>query len=161
MNTLCHDCLQHITTFLTFRDSLALYLTSKTFKFCLDTPTEKAVLIQKQLRHHLKGKKKRNNLLYRYCTELYNFKPFVICRVFDSSPIYRYKTSHRDFLHKVIRHLTVLHNRSEEDEDNSTLLTPAQNELFQYVLMYEKVIGVDIVKMLLRSLTVTQLAYVR
>jgi hypothetical protein len=29
------------------------------------------------------------------------------------------------------------------------------------VLMYEKVIGVDIVKMLLRSLTVRQLAYVR
>jgi len=161
MNTICYDCLQHIITFLTFTDSLALYLTSKTFNFCLSVSSQKAFVIQKKFRHHLKGKKNRDNLLYRYCTELYNFKPFVICRVFDSGSLYRYKSSHRDFLYKVIRHLTVLHNRSEEDEHNSTLLTPAQNELFHDVLLYQKVIGIDTVKMLLRRLTVSQLAYVR
>lgn len=155
------DCLLHITSFLTFRDTLSLYLTSKTFNSSLQPVHKKALLIQKRFRHYLQGKKNRENLLYRYCTKLYNFKPFVISRIFDYSSLYRYKKSNHDFLHKVIRHLTVLHNRSEEDENDSTLLTPAQTELFTYVLMYEKIIGVDILKMLLRKLTIGQLAYVR
>jgi hypothetical protein len=155
------DCLLHMTSFLTFRDTLSLYLTSKTFNVILRPVHKKAVLIQKRFRHYLQGKKKRENLLYRYCTKLYNFKPFVIARIFDYSSLYRYKKNNRDFISKVIRNLTVLHNRSEEDEDDSTLLTQAQTHLFTYVLMYEKIIGVDMLKMLLRKLTIRQLAYVR
>lgn len=161
MNTICKDCLLHTTSFLTFRDILNLYLTSKQFNSSLQPVHKKALLIQKQFRHYLKGKKKRENLLYRYCTKLYNFKPFVISRIFDCSSLYRYKKNNRDFINKVILHLTVIHNRSEEDETDSTLLTTTQTDLFKYVLMYEKIIGVDVLKMLLRTLTIGQLAFVR
>lgn len=161
MNTLYQHCLLHMTSFLTFRDTLNLYITSKQFNSCLRPVHKKALVIQKQFTHYLKGKKNRENLLYRYCTKLYNFKPFVISRIFDSSSLYRYKKNNRDFINKVILHLTVIHNRSEEDETDSTLLTTAQKDLFTYVLMYEKIIGVDVLKMLLGTLTIGQLAYVR
>jgi hypothetical protein len=155
-----YDLLLHITSFLSFRDSLSLYLTSKEFNFCLQNSHKKAVIIQKKFRHRLTGKVKRQNLLYKYCTELYNFKPFVICRVFDYSSLYIYRKNNRDFLHQVIRHLTVLHNRSEEDEEDSTLLTEHQKALFNSVLD-QKNIDIQHVKMLLRTLSTGQLAYVR
>lgn len=155
-----YDLLLHITSFLSFRCSLSLYLTSKQFNFCLQNAHTKATIIQKKFRHHLKGKKNRDNLLYRHCPKVYNFKPFVICRVFDSSSLYRYRKNNRDFLHKVVLHLTVLHNRSEEDEENSTLLTETQKALFNSVLD-QKNIEIQHVKMLLRTLSTGQLAYVR
>jgi hypothetical protein len=153
-----YDLLLHITSFLSFRDSLSLYVTSRQFNLCIENSHKNATIIQKKFRHHLIGKVNRDNLLYRHCSKLYNFKPFVICRVFDSSSLYKYRKNNRDFLHKVVRHLTVLHNRSREDED--TLLTERQKALFNSILD-QKNIGIQEVKMLLLTLTTDQLAYVR
>lgn len=158
---LCQDCLIHIVSFLSFKDSLNLYLTSKQFSFSLDHIQNKAIIIQKKFRHHLRGKINRENLLYKYCSKLYNFKPFVISRIFDSSSLYIYRKNNRDFLNKIILHLTILHDRSEEDEFNSTLLTDTQKNLFNYILIYHKNIGINTIKSLLRTLTIGQLSYVR
>ena len=126
----CNDCLIIITSFLSYKDIINLYMSSKRFNFCYKIIEKKAIVIQKKFKHHLMGKKKRERLSYTYSNKLYYFKPFVICRIFDSSPLYKYRKNNKDFIHKVILNLCVIHNRREESEEDSTLITNIQKDVF-------------------------------
>jgi hypothetical protein len=128
---------------------------------------QQAILIQRTFRHFLVGKQKRTNMLYKY-NKLYYFKPFVIAHIFDTSELYKYRKNNYDFLNQVIRHLTVLHDRREEDENTSTLLTERQGLLFTKWLKKENTpqsnrrkLTRNVLKKLLNTLSIQQLSFIR
>jgi hypothetical protein len=116
-----------------------------------------ATLIQRRFRNFLAGKQKRTNMLYKY-NQLYYFKPFVISHIFDTSELYKYRKSNQEFLQQVIRHLTVLHDRREED--TTTLLSDSQKSLFTKFLN-TRFLTRNTLKSLLNKLTIQQLAFIR
>jgi hypothetical protein len=159
----CNDSLIMITSFLSYKDIIRLYMCSKRFNFCYKIIEKKAIVIQKKFKHHLRGKKKRERLSYTYpySNKLYYFKPFVICRIFDSSPLYKYRKNNKDFIHKVILNLSVIHNRREESEEDSTLITNIQKYVFEYFLNCNKPVYKNILRELLSMLTINQLSFIR
>jgi hypothetical protein len=141
-------------------------MSSKRFNFCYKIIEKKAIVIQKKFKHHLMGKKKREKLAYTYpySNKLYYFKPFVISRIFDSSPLYKYRKNNKDFIYKVILNLSVIHNRreeSEEDEEESTLITNIQRDVFEYFINCNKPVYKNILRELLSMLTINQLSFIR
>ena len=157
---LCQDCFIKIASFLSYKSLINLYLTSKQFNFCNELIQKKVILIQRRFRHFLSGKKSRSILSCNNYVILYNFKPFVISRIFDRSNLYIYRKNNLDFLNKIILHLTIIHDRRDENENNSTLLTTNQLEIFSKFFL-QKQISRNTLKKLLDMLSISQLSYIR
>ncbi len=122
--------------------------------------TNKIITIQRAYRHHLEGKKHRQELKNKHIDILHDFKPFRISLMWDESDYYRYKSkSYRQFLELVVRCINVLYH-PDEDDTESYMLTQEQSDLIQNTLYKDHIYRKDVNK-IFRSLSVHQIMLIR
>lgn len=150
MREIGKDCWICIMLFLDYQ-SLEGLKSIKYFRNDVDKVLQKRrTVIGNCILHFMSGKKKRKELLNKYFSELYRFKPFVVQLILDNSSSYRVYNDKRKFINYVL----MIAKRHEID------LSDEQFEELELVMTCEKDIYSRI-RDVLKKLDIRLLMYLR